>query len=106
VHCLADGRVVVWEPEGPCGQIACHAEPLDGEPKAMAIRRFGMPRSRVAFACAWSRAQVAASLVGEPVWSWLAGGARRAGGPLVKTQTLVRPELGLAVSLGMKRRAR
>jgi hypothetical protein len=102
VHVLADGRVVVWEPETECGAIACHAEPLDGEPRQMAVRRFGMPRSRVAFACAWSRAHVASSLVGEPIWSWLSRGARNAGAPLVKTVTLVRPELGLAVSLGMK----
>jgi hypothetical protein len=104
VHCLADGRVVVWEPETPCGEIACYAEPLDAEPRPNAVRRFGLPRGRVAFACAWSRAHVAASLVGEPVWSWLARGRRRPGGPHVRTQTFVRPELGLVVSLGMKRR--
>jgi hypothetical protein len=104
VHVLPDGRVVVWEPESDCGAIACHAEPLDSEPRPMAVRRFGMPRSRVAFACAWSRAHVASSLVGEPVWSWLGRGARQAGAPLVKTVTLVRPELGLVVSLGIKPR--
>jgi hypothetical protein len=104
VHVLPDGRVVVWEPETCCGEIACHAEPLDSRPRPMAVRRFGMPRSRVAFACAWSRAHVAASLVGEPVWSWLARGAHHASAPLVKTVTHVRPELGLVVSLGMKRR--
>jgi hypothetical protein len=104
VHVLPDGRVVVWEPETDCGEIACHAEPLDGEPRPMAVRRFGMPRTRVAFACAWSSAHVASSLVGEPVWSWLARGARNAGKPLVKTVTLVRPELGLVVALGMKPR--
>jgi hypothetical protein len=104
VHVVPDGRVVVWEPETDCGAIACHAEPMDGEPRPMAIRRFGMPRSRVAFACAWSRAHVAASLVGEPVWSWLARGAHRAGAPVVKTVTHVRPELGLVVSLGIKPR--
>ena len=47
-----------------------------------------------------SRAHVGAKLVGVPVWSWLGRGARAAGGPLVKTETLVRPELGLVVSLG------
>jgi hypothetical protein len=100
IHCLDDGRVVVWEPEAPCGAIACHAQPLDQEPRESLIQRFGLPRSRVAFACAWSRAQVAASLVGVPVWSLLQRGTRQAG-PRVKTQTLVRPELGIVVSLGM-----
>ena len=104
IHCLEDGRVVVWEPGGSCGEIACHAEPLDNEPRPMAVRRFGMPRSRVAFACAWSRAHVAANLVGEPVWSWLARGAKSAAGAPLKTVTMVRPELGLVVSLGMKPR--
>ena len=101
VHCLDDGRVVVWEPETPCGTIACHAEPLDQEPRETIVRRFGLPRSRIPFACAWSRAQVASTLMGVPVWSLLQRGARQAGVPLVKTQTLVRPELGIVVSLGM-----
>jgi hypothetical protein len=101
IHCLDDGRVVVWEPAGSCGAIACHAEPLDREPREAVVRSFGLPRSRVAFACAWSSAQVIAQLVGVPVWSFLARGARQAGQPLVKTVTLVRPELGLVVSLGM-----
>jgi hypothetical protein len=101
IHCLDDGRVVVWEPEAPCGPIACHAEPLDRVPRESLVQRFGLPRSRIAFACAWSRAQVAAALAGVPVWSLLQRGARQAGVPLVKTQTLVRPELGLVVSLGM-----
>jgi hypothetical protein len=101
IHCLEDGRVVVWEPETSCGAIACHAEPLDRAPRESLIQRFGLPRSRVAFACAWSRAQVAANLVGVPVWSQLQRGANKAGAPLVKTVTMVRPELGLVVSLGM-----
>ena len=101
IHCLDDGRTVVWEPEAACGPIACHAEPLDNEPRESLVNRFGLPRSRVAFACAWSRAQVAAALAGVPVWSLLQRGARQAGAPLVKTVTFVRPELGLVVSLGM-----
>jgi hypothetical protein len=101
IHWLDDGRVVVWEPETPCGAIACHAEPLDQEPRESLIQRFGLPRSRVAFACAWSRAEVAAEVAGVPVGSLLQRGARRAGAPLVKTVTFVRPELGLVVSLGM-----
>lgn len=106
VHCLDDGRVVVWEPKTECGAIACHAEPLDCAPRETLIRRFGLPRSRVAFACAMSRAQVGAKLVGVPVWSWLARGARVAEEPLVKTETMVRPELGLVVTLGMVTRRR
>jgi hypothetical protein len=101
VHWLDDGRVVVWQPETPCGAIACHAEPLDRDPHETVVQRFGLPRSRIAFACAWSRAEVAATLAGVPVRSLLQRGARHAGGPLVKTVTLVRPELGLVVSLGM-----
>ena len=101
IHCLDDGRVVVWEPETPCGAIACHAEPLDRAPRETLVRRFGLPRSRVAFACAWSRAQVASALVDVPVRSLLQRGARQDGMPLVKTQTLVRPEVGIVVSLGM-----
>ena len=101
IHCLEDGRVVVWEPETPCGPIACHAAPLDEEPRESLVQRFGLPRSRTAYACAWSRAQVAATLVDVPAWSLLQRGARQAGSPLVKTVTLVRPELGLVVSLGM-----
>ena len=101
VHILGDGRVVVWEPETSCGAIACHAEPLDQEPHESIVRRFGLPRSRIAFACAWSRAEVAASLAGVPVRALLQRGTRQAGSPLVKTVTFVRPELGLAVSLGM-----
>ena len=103
IHCLDDGRIVVWEPKAECAAIACHAERLDSTPRETLIRRFGLPRSRVAFACAMSRAQVGAQLVGVPVWSWLARGTRAAGAPLVKTETLVRPELGLVVSLGMVR---
>jgi hypothetical protein len=102
VHCLDDGRVVVWEPETTCGAIACHAERLDRAPRESLIRRFGMPRSRIAFACAFSRAQVAASLIDVPVASQLQRNARQGDAPLVKTVTLVRPELGLVVSLGMK----
>jgi hypothetical protein len=106
IHCLDDGRVVVWEPETECGAIACHAERLDRAPRETLVSRFGMPRGRLAFACAMSRAQVGAKLVGVPVWSWL-GRGRDAGAPPVKTETLVRPELGLVVSLGMlPRRAR
>ena len=101
IHCLDDGRVVVWEPEAACGAIACHAEPLDQQPRASLADDFGLPRSRVAFACAWSRAHVAASLGGVPVTSLLEQGPKQAGAPLVKTVTLVRPELGLVVSLGM-----
>jgi hypothetical protein len=100
VHCLKDGRVVVWEPETACGRIACHAEPLDSAPRESLVRRFGLPRSRVAYACTFSRAHVAATLAGVPVWSLLHRSARW-GTPRVKTVTLVRPELGLAVSLGM-----
>ena len=102
IHCLEDGRVVVWEPETACGAIACHAQRLDQEPRESLVRRFGLPRSRVAYACAWSRAQVSASLAGRPVWSQLQCSARQAGTPLVKTVTLVRPELGLVVSLAMR----
>jgi hypothetical protein len=76
VHCLEDGRVVVWEPETQCGRIACHATP--------------MPRKRIASACAFSRAQVKTALTG--------GRAVRA---RIRTETLVRPELGLVVSLGI-----
>jgi hypothetical protein len=101
IHFLDDGRVLVWEPETACGAIACHAEPMDRAPRESLVRRFGLPRGRVAFACAFSRAHVAATLGGVPVWSMLQRGARQAGGPLVKTVTLVRPELGLVVSLGM-----
>ena len=101
VHCLDDGRTVVWEPEAACGPIACHAQPLDLEPRETIVRRFGLPRSRVAFACVWSRAQVAATLSGVPVGSMLQRRASHKAVPLVKTQTLVRPELGIVVSLGM-----
>jgi hypothetical protein len=101
IHFLEDGRVLVWEPETTCGAIACHAVPIDQEPRESLVNRFGLPRSRVAFACAFSRAQVASALVGVPVWSLLQRGARQAGAPLVKTVTLVRPDLGLVVSLGM-----
>jgi hypothetical protein len=101
IHCLDDGRTVVWEPEAACGPIACHAEPLNKEPRESLVTRFGLPRSRVPFACAWSRAQVASALAGVPVPSLLQRGARQAGAPLVKTVTFVRPELGLVVSLGM-----
>jgi hypothetical protein len=101
IHCLDDGRVVVWEPEAVCGAIACHAEPIDRPPREVLINRFGLPRSRIPFACVFSRAHVAAALGGVPVWSLLQRGARQAGSPLVKTVTLVRPELGLVVSLGM-----
>jgi hypothetical protein len=101
IHCLDDGRVVVWEPETACGAIACHAELIDRAPRETLVRRFGLPRSRVAYACAFSRAHVAATLGGVPVLALLQRGARQAGTPLVKTVTLVRPELGLVVSLGM-----
>jgi hypothetical protein len=101
IHCLDDGRVVVWEPETPCGAIACHAQPLDDRPRETLVRRFGLPRSRLAYACAFSRAHVAATLAGVPVASVLqrGGGSRP---PRVKTETLVRPDLGLVVSLGVK----
>jgi hypothetical protein len=101
IHCLDDGRTVVWEPKTECGVIACHAEHIDRAPRETLVRRFGLPRSRVAFACAMSRAQVGAQLVGVPLWSWLQRGSRDTGAPLVKTETLVRPELGLVVSLGV-----
>ncbi len=101
IHCLDDGRIVVWQPETECGAIACHAERLDRAPRETLVRRFGMPRGRLAFACAMSRAHVGAKLVGVPVWSWLGRGARVSDAPPVKTETLVRPELGLVVSLGM-----
>jgi hypothetical protein len=104
VHCLDDGRVVVWEPETKCGAIACHAEPLDGEPREPLVSRFGLPRGRLAFACAFSRAHVSAQLAGVPVWSLLQRRAHKTETPLVKTVTLVRPELGLVVSLGTVRR--
>jgi hypothetical protein len=103
IHRLDDGRVVVWQPETACGAIACHAERIDRVPRESVIRRFGLPRSRVAYACAFSRAHVAASLAGESVWARLHRGAKQAGAPLVKTVTLVRPELGLVVSLGTVR---
>ena len=107
IHCLEDGRTVVWEPKTECGAIACHAERLDRPPRETLVRRFGMPRSPFAFACAMSRAQVGAKLVGVPVRSWLQRGARAAGpAPLVKTETLVRPELGLVVSVGIVKRRR
>ena len=102
VHCLEDGRVVVWEPEAPCGAIACHAEPMDRAPRETLVRRFGLPRSRVAYACAFSRAHVAASLAGVPVGALLQRGPRQRRTARVRTQTLVRPELGLVVSLGIK----
>lgn len=106
VHCLEDGRVVVWEPKTECGAIACHAEPLDCAPRETLVRRFGLPRSRVAFACAMSRAHVGAKLVGVPVRSWLHRGARStAAPPLVKTETFVRPEVGLVVSVGIVKRS-
>jgi hypothetical protein len=97
IHCLEDGRVVVWEPETRCGRIACHAEPLDQEPRESLVQRFGLPRGRLAFACAVSRAHVAAQLAGVPLRTSL---ARRAGSPRLRTETLVRPELGLVVSVG------
>jgi hypothetical protein len=99
IHCLDDGRTVVWQPEAACGPIACHAEPLDRAPRESLIQRFGLPRSRIPFACAWSRAQVAATLVGVPVWSLLQRGGAREEARHVRTETLVRPELGLVVSL-------
>jgi hypothetical protein len=101
IHCLDDGRTVVWEPEAACGPIACHAEPLDQEPRESLVKRFGLPRSRVAFACAWSRAQVAATLSGVPVWAMLQRGGCRTTPQHLRTETLVRPELGLVVSLGI-----
>jgi hypothetical protein len=102
IHQLDDGRVVVWEPETACGAIACHAEPLDREPREVLVRRFGLPRSRLAFACLFSRAQVAATLTGVPVGSLLQRGGRHVRAGRVRTQTLVRPELGLVVSLGAR----
>lgn len=107
IHCLDDGRTVVWEPETACGAIACHAERLDRAPRETLVHRFGMPRSRLAFACAMSRAHVGAKLVGVPVRSWLQRSGRVArAAPLVKTETLVRPELGLVVSVGIVKRGR
>ena len=100
IHRLDDGRAVVWQPETGASAIACHAEPIDRAPRETLVRRFGLPRGRLAFACAFSRAEVGAKLSGVPVRTWLQGGARQAGSPLVKTVTLVRPELGLVVSLG------
>ena len=47
IHCLDDGRTVVWEPETECGAIACHAERLDRAPRETLIHRFGMPRGRL-----------------------------------------------------------
>jgi hypothetical protein len=76
VHHLEDGRVLVWEPETPCGAIACHAERLDSA-----------PHRKLAAVCVSSRAQVVARLADVPV------GAR------LRTETLVRPDLGLVVSL-------
>jgi hypothetical protein len=102
VHRLPDGRVLVWDPGTPCAAIACHAEPIDGEPRPVLVSRFGLPRGRVAFACAWSRAHVAAQLAGVSVWAWLARGARTATTPVTRTVTLVRPELGLVVALGVR----
>jgi hypothetical protein len=99
---LEDGRLVVWEPEACFGAIACHAEPLDLDRASheSIAERFGLPRAPVPFACAWSRAQVAAKLLGISPWLWLARGAR-AQAARVRTITLVRPELGIVVSLGM-----
>jgi hypothetical protein len=101
IHCLEDGRVVVWEPGTSCGPIACHAEPIDRAPRETLVRRYGLPRSRVAYACAFSRAHVAATLGGVPVWSLLQRGGRQARAAHVRTKTLVRPDLGLVVSLGV-----
>ena len=99
---LDDGRLVVWEPATCCGAIACHAQRLDVEVNAMDadVERFGLPRSPVPFACAWTRAEVAAKLLGTTPWLWLARGARSRAARL-KTVTMVRPELGIVVSLGM-----
>ena len=101
IHCLDDGRAVVWEPETECGAIACHAERLDIAPRETLVRRYGLPRSRVPFACARSRAQVAAKLLGAPAGRGSPRRHARADGAVVKTVTMVRPELGLVVSLGM-----
>ncbi len=99
---LDDGRLVVWEPETCCGAIACHAQRLDVEPSAIEpdAERYGLPRSPVPFACAWTRAEVAAKLLGITPLLWLARGAR-GDAKRVKTVTMVRPELGIVVSLGM-----
>jgi hypothetical protein len=99
---LDDGRMVVWEPEVACGAIACHAERLDlgRPPRDSLAQRFGLPRSPIAFACAWTRAEVIANLLGISTWAWLARGAR-AQAARVRTVTMVRPELGIVVSLGM-----
>jgi hypothetical protein len=101
IHQLDDGRVVVWQPETACGAIACHAEPLDREPRESLVRRFGLPRGRVAFACAFSRAHVASDLIGVPVSSLLQRRGRQARAARIRTETLVRPDLGLVVSLGI-----
>jgi hypothetical protein len=101
IHCLEDGRIVVWEPETACGRIACHAESLDSAPRESLVRRFGLPRSRVAYACTFSSAHVAATLAGVPVWSLLQRGGRQARAAHVRTKTLIRPDLGLVVSLGI-----
>jgi hypothetical protein len=99
---LADGRTVVWEPAAPCGAIACHAQKLDLDRPAREtlVRRYGLPRGPVAFACAWTRAEVMGNLFGMSPWAWLARGAR-AQAMRVRTTTLVRPELGLVISLGL-----
>jgi hypothetical protein len=99
---LDDGRLVVWEPEVHCGAIACHAERLGYErpERDSVIKRFGLPRGSVAFACAWTRIEVVATLLGISPWSWLARGARSSA-LRVRTVTMVRPELGIVVSLGL-----
>jgi hypothetical protein len=99
---LDDGRLVVWEPETCCGAIACHAQrlDLDSSPEEPIVEKYGLPRSPVPLACAWTRAEVAAKLLGTTPLAWLARGAR-ARARRVKTVTMVRPELGIVVSLGM-----
>jgi hypothetical protein len=100
---LDDGRLVVWEPETCCGAIACHAqrlEDIDASAREPIAREFGLPRSPVPYACAWTRAVVSATLLGTTPLAWLARGAR-AHARRVKTVTMVRPELGIVVSLGM-----
>jgi len=99
---LDDGRLVVWEPEVRCGAIACHAERLGHVPpdRDSVVKRFGLPRSPLAFACAWTRVEVVASLLGISPWLWLARGARSSA-TRVRTVTMVRPELGIVVSLGL-----
>ena len=69
----------------------------------LAVRLFSQP-GRVIVAAKHPNQRAAATLAGVSVSSMLGRGTRRTGGPLVKTQTLVRPELGLVVSLGLLRR--